>query len=137
MFFASHLQKIASENLSNVMEDYLPNASIDWTNQAGDLRGLYANVTGFYELVFPQFYKITITNESYQGEAVGDAVSINASFYFYGQANATTSGCGHDTTFNGTILAQTTLVPLADSWAVQNEKWDFTIPFTWYLCGGF
>lgn len=135
--FADHLYKIESLNASKVMTDYANNATVAWFGQTAGFGGVYhpaPNITRMYVAFFREFANLTITNETEQGAFAGSSASVNASFYIDGQVPATESGCGRADTYNGTVQAQVTLIPNANSWQILDETWDFVHPFTTGIC---
>jgi hypothetical protein len=135
---AGHLQKFESLNSSNVIADYADDATVTWTGIAlltGSYRGA-PNIATFYTSLLLMFLNLTITNETTHTTFLRGDASVNASFYVHGYIPSRYSSCGRTTSFNGTVQAQLTLAPRADSWMILDETWFFVPPFSIGDCMG-
>jgi len=124
--FAQHMLLIASGNVSSIVSQYEPNATIIWTGEAsggGARTGIYGtrNLGNLLEDGFGTFATTFFVRNVTQTiiAASNNSVVVNSNFGFAGQ-NAFSK-------LSGSVSAQDTYAfsKAAGAWLISRETWDF------------
>jgi hypothetical protein len=121
--FLSHLSHLENRNISEVAEDYAPNATIVWFGDTQGLGGTYNTtiLNGALVILIGRDTAFNFSIESSNATYVSGTALVTANLAFVGTANAD-SRFGNT---NGTITMRDLYVHQSGGWMISREDWDF------------
>jgi hypothetical protein len=118
----SHIDKLESHNVTAVLEDYVPNATMTWSGTTHELGGRYAGINEM-NLTFQAFFSHTaaiyFVIQSFNSTSnTNGTAEIEAVTSFFGSSRSIGP-------YNGTISMKDEYLYLHGKWMISQEMWNF------------
>jgi len=119
--FTQHLSHFAAENTTLLMNDYGPNATLEWVGTTRGLGGTYNSTSligQFYSELFSKVTNVSVRNATYTVQVVGGSAAVNGTIELLG-------GGPQVQTLNGEVITNVAYVHINGEWVISNETWNF------------